>query len=220
MGLTLHWELRLPAHTTPSAVAHTLDALRECALIQPFVRVSPLGSALSVGDEAMGVYEALQHVASIAWTAQDDDTPALTGDPSSAVGFLVDPGEGCETTFFALVQRLHLNGTPADWCWRGFCKTQYASVVSDAHFLACHLTLINLLDDAIHLGFTVIVHDEGHYWETRDSARLLSEVGSMNKLVARLAGKFSDAADNSETALQAPIFEHPRFERLEMGVDD
>ncbi len=40
----------------------------------------------------------------------------------------------------------------------------------------------------------------------------------MNQIVAGIAGKLSDAA-GSDYAVRAPIFEHPRFERLEMSQD-
>jgi hypothetical protein len=37
----------------------------------------------------------------------------------------------------------------------------------------------------------------------------------MNRLVAGVAGRFSDAMPNSQ-AVRSPIFEHPDFEHLEM----
>ena len=43
-------------------------------------------------------------------------------------------------------------------------------------------------------------------------ARLRSEVQRSNRIIAMMAGRLSEAHD-----VQAPIFEHPRFERLEMG---
>lgn len=64
------------------------------------------------------------------------------------------------------------------------------------------------------------MRDEGHYWETRDTARLLSEVASMNHLVARFAGAFSDVTKHDpahDVQMHTPIFHHPRFEHLEMG---
>jgi hypothetical protein len=90
--------------------------------------------------------------------------------------------------------------------------------LSDAHLIACHTTLIDMLDHAIQLGFAVDVYDETQYWETRDTSRLVVEVHAMNQLVARFAGRLSDAIGEGH-AVHAPIFEHPRFERLEMGDD-
>ena len=82
------------------------------------------------------------------------------------------------------------------------------------HLIHCHTTLVALLEEAIRLGFDVTVRDETHYWETRDTARLLAEVREMNRVVARIAGALHDAVgDKAHTA--GAIFEHPEFEELE-----
>ncbi|MEP6766977.1 MAG: hypothetical protein ABJB66_21850, partial [Gemmatimonadaceae bacterium] len=62
----------------------------------------------------------------------------------------------------------------------------------------------------------VVVRDEAQYWETRDEAQLLASVRQMNRLVAGFAGRLSDALGEAHD-VRAPIFDHPRFERLEMG---
>jgi hypothetical protein len=62
------------------------------------------------------------------------------------------------------------------------------------------------------------VYDETQYWETRETSRLVAEVHAMNQLVARFTGRLSDAIGEGHD-VQVPIFEHPRFERLEMGDD-
>lgn len=151
--------------------------------------------------------------------ADGADDPPLAGDPTTAQGFFVHPGRGCETATFGFLRRTAATGAPADWYWQCSCKTQYASAVSDAHLIACHTALVRLLDHAATLGIAVAVYDETHYWESRDVSRLVSEVHTMNQLVARVAGRLSDAL-GSTGDLQAPIFEHPRFERLEMGEDE
>ena len=61
-----------------------------------------------------------------------------------------------------------------------------------------------------------MVRDEGHYWETRGTAWLISEVDYMNKVVAALAGRLGDAIERAGHAVGAPIFEHREFEHLEM----
>ncbi|MEO7998933.1 MAG: hypothetical protein ABI852_15890, partial [Gemmatimonadaceae bacterium] len=104
-------------------------------------------------------------------------------------------------------------GADADWFWYCCCKTQYASTVSEAHFIACHTSLVQMLDRAVKCGIDVVVHDEAQYWETRDNAQLVASVRKMNTLVAGFAGRLSDALGD----VRAPIFDHPRFERLEMG---
>ena len=103
-----------------------------------------------------------------------------------------------------------------EWFWHHCCKTQYASVVSWDHLIRCHLSLVALLDYAIERGIDVVVRDEGHYWETRDTASLVSEVDYMNKVVAALAGRLGDAIERTGHTVGAPIFEHREFEHLEM----
>ncbi len=149
----------------------------------------------------------------------DDDLPPLTGNPDSAIGFFVYPGRGCETASFGLLRRHDVSGVPVDWFWQCSCKTQYASTVSDAHFITCHTSLCIVLDHAAQLGLQLVVRDEGHFWDTRDTARPLSEVGHMNHLVARFVGALSDAMSNTGARMHAPIVDHPRFEKLEMGED-
>jgi hypothetical protein len=77
--------------------------------------------------------------------------------------------------------------------WHTCCKTQYASVVSDEHLIRCHLSLVSLLEAAAGIGVGVTVRDETHYWETRDTDRLIEEVHRMNRIVAKLAGRLGDA---------------------------
>jgi hypothetical protein len=217
VGLHLSFELRLPPHTDKEVVAGMLSALRTLALSQPFGDVSPLLVVADTDEATAPRRRTLQRYARVIAEPDEEDLPPLTGDPDSAIGFFVNPGQGCETAFFGLLRRHDVAGVPADWYWHCSCKTQYASTVSDAHFITCHTSLINLLDQAAQLGLQLDVNDEGHYWETRDTARLLSEVAHMNQLVARFVGALSDAMGNARGRLQAPIVDHPRFERLEMG---
>lgn len=219
MGLHLNFELRLSANTAPAAVVEILRELRTFMLTQPFATVSQLLAVCDSDESIAPRRQALRLYAGIVATPHDEDRPPLTGDPDSAIGFFVNPGQGCETAFFALLRRHDASGVPADWYWQCSCKTQYASAVSDAHFITCHTSLINVLDHASQLGLHVVVGDEGHYWETRDTKRLLREVGYMNHLVARVVGALSDAMGNANARIQAPIIEHPRFERLEMGEE-
>ncbi len=223
IGLHLNFELRLPASTTRASVIASLTALQAFARSLPFADVSPMLTDLD-GDrggerEHAGLRAALRQWAQIVATpfdADDADNAPLDGDCSSALGFLVQPGKGCETATFGLLRRRSAGGAPVDWYWHCSCKTQYASTVSDAHLIACHTALVRLLDHAISLGVDVIVRDETHYWESRDVSTLVSEVHTMNQLVARIAGRLSDALGDTNS-VQAAIFEHALFERLEMG---
>ena len=128
------------------------------------------------------------------------------------------PGERCEAASVGLMLRAAPDGRHREWFWHCSCKTQYASIVSDRHFVTCHTGLVQLLDHAKSLGVDVVVRDETHYWETRDERRLIEEVHRMNRIVARIAGAVSDDA-GLEPMVQAPIFAHRRFEQLEMGED-
>lgn len=219
IGLHLNFALRLPASTTPEAVSTSLAALHTFAQTLPFAALSPL---LTDHDSTSPHHErlaALRHWAAIIAIPDDTDQAPLTAHADSALGFLVQPGQGCETATFGLMRRSTATGEPADWYWHCSCKTQYASTVSEAHLIACHTSLVRLLDHAIRIGVEVVVHDETHYWDTRDVATLVRAVLGMNQLVARIAGRLNDAIGETGT-LQAPIFAHPRFERLEMGESE
>ncbi|HEY4646877.1 MAG TPA: hypothetical protein VIH25_11425 [Steroidobacteraceae bacterium] len=139
----------------------------------------------------------------------------LFGDVTTATGFGIYPGRGCEAANFGFLHRAEPDGSNAEWFWHHCCKTQYASLLSWDHLIRCHTSLVALLDYAIERGIDV-VRDEGHYWETRDKARLVAEVDYMNKVVAALAGRLGDAIERTGHTVGAPIFEHREFEHLEM----
>jgi hypothetical protein len=136
--------------------------------------------------------------------------------------FAVDPG--AEPAIFGF------GDYPDTWRWRGkdlpteasglswmnFCKTQYASMPQaggEANFMAAHLRIIKVLDEAVRLGVPVEVVDDGEYWTTRDEAHLLAKLRQYNNLIAAFAGHMKDRLGSS--AVEAPIREHPGFERLE-----
>ena len=209
MGLHLNYELRLPASATVEEVGHILVRLRDFALALPFKSVTEISRR-----------GGLRLLASVIAKVFVDDTPPLIADIDLVRGFSVIPGNGCESAAFAFMPRADQRGKHADWFWYSSCKTQYASVISDAHLVACHGGLVKLLDHAIALGVSVVVRDETRYWDTRDEQRLITEVHNMNRIVAALAGKVSDHAGVANGRVQAPIFGHPRFERLETGQDE
>ena len=218
MGLHLNYELRLPASATVEAVENVLVRLRDFALALPFKSVTELyRPEPGRCDSRRG---GLRFLASVIANVFVDDTPPLIADIDLVRGFSVMPGNGCESVAFAFTPRADQSGKNGDWFWYSSCKTQYASVISDAHLVACHSGLVKLLDRAIDIGVSVVVRDETRYWETRDEQRLISEVHNMNRIVAALAGKVSDHAGVANGRVQAPIFGHPRFERLEMGQDE
>jgi hypothetical protein len=214
MGLTLHYELRLPPAMSSRDVTQRLTLLRDRALDLPFEAVSDLIHSPR-NDSPDGMERFLAVWADVVSRPLKGDRPFRIGDPATSRGFTVYPGQHCEFAAFGFVRRADRKGGSPEWYWQNSCKTQYASIVSESHVIRCHTTVIALLDHAIELDIDVAVYDEGQYWETRDTARFLAEVDRMNRLVAGVAGRFSDAMPNSQ-AVRSPIFEHPDFEHLEM----
>lgn len=221
MGLHLNYEFRLPADTPRAVVARMLGELRDFAATTRVADVSPLvdlsvDGPESAADDVGRAWHCVHLFARILGDPiPDDEIPLYTGDPSSAIGFRVDPGDGAETATFALMYRRADLGTHEEWFWWCGCKTQYASVISDEHLITVHTSMVAILDEAVRLGFDVVVRDETGYWESRSTDVLVAEVTKMNRLVARFAGAVSDAIGDKHD-VQASIFEHPRFERLEM----
>ena len=228
MGLTINYELRLPGITADEDAILLLERLQLHALtlgpaaITPVLRLT--GAELSSQLER-GTVEWFFQILSDGIREERDGAAGPIADQErlALAGFLMAPGEGSEPAMFGLVRPL-LSRPPAkasdtfewrDWCWHSFCKTQYASAVSDEHFVRCHTSVVSMLDEAQHLGFGVSVRDEGDYWETRSTERLLLEVGKMNRIMAHFAGALHDAI-SPEHSVEAAIFEHPEFEHLEM----
>jgi hypothetical protein len=212
MGLTLHYQLGLPAETTEVKVHELLVMLREQALGLPFVGVSDLVritrddleqpspidglsfreledvidvQARFVSEELYRETKGIEIVDGVYPQIEFADDLTIV-----AIGFAVIPGEGCEPASFALL-KLGDGETSHRWSWQAFCKTQYASAVSDEHFVKCHRSVVELLDAAQRVGLECDVFDEGEYFELRDEARLLKHVDHMNRLVAHFAGRLS-----------------------------
>jgi hypothetical protein len=222
MGLHLNYELRLTGDVPRSRVASLLGALRKRALSTQVASVSPLADLSADGeadsdDGPDATRAAIRLFAKLLGDpVRDEEIQHYTGDPCSAIGFTVDPGRGSETATFGLMNRRAEIGGDEEWFWWCACKTQYVSVVSDAHLVTVHTSLVAILDAALELGFDVVVRDETGYWESRSASVLLESVAKMNRLIAKFAGALSDAIGN-EHSVAAPIFEHRAFERLEMG---
>ena len=218
MGMHLNWEFHLPAETSADRVNALLTALRARALELPFEAVTEVEDVMDIiarpsGDSWVSIRDYVAHWARV--ISKPDELDSRIGDLTTAIGFGIYPGRKCEGATYGFVKRAEPDGSNAEWFWHHCCKTQYASVVSWEHLIKCHTSLVALLDYAIEIGIDVVVRDEGHYWATRDEARLIAETEYMNQLVAKFAGAFSDAMPKGLAAGGA-IFEHPDFERLEM----
>lgn len=210
MGLTFGYELRLPASHSDEDVNVVLQKLKSRAERLRFERVSPHyeGVVDFLPDDWREVFNVFVDVNARPVSKRER---RYLGDVNSARGFLAMPGKGSEAASFGFMRRTFKDDGSREWFWQGWCKTQYASVYGEQHFLDCHLRMVDMLDFAVQSGVDVTVWDEGRYWETRDRVVLLAELANMNRLMARLAGRFHDSA----LAVEAPIFEHPEFERLE-----
>lgn len=228
MGLTIHYELRLAGETTEQHALRMLERLNAYALTLGVDLTTPVLhlTGADLDDDCMehGSVPWLLHLFCAGVRHQRDGDAGRITEPHrlAAAGFVISIGEGSEPASFGLVRPLvtqrpanaHRTDEWQEWFWQCFCKTQYASAVSDEHFVRCHRTVIQMLDEAQRIGFGVTVHDEGLYWETRSTERLLDEVHKMNRIVAHFAGALHDAI-SAEHHIEGAIFEHPDFERLE-----
>ena len=140
--------------------------------------------------------------------------------------FEADVGEDCEPLRIGLCEYpariFHLDEDRASrlrgWRFKAFSKTQYASLHGWEHFRRCHVAVLDFLAALRSHGFIVKIHDEGHYWPRRSERNLREQVGMMNRVIAAAAGAMKDAFDDG--SIEAPIFAHPQFERLEAeGAD-
>ena len=215
MGLHLNWELRLPGAMPRDDVIAYLRDLHEHASSLGFDEMTPIieGARRSDDDDLTDYFWHWAEV--ISKPAPELESPFI-GDVTTAAGFTIYPGRRCEGAVFGFLHRAEPDGSNSEWFWHHCCKTQYASVVSWEHLIRCHTSLAALLDYAIERGIGVVVRDETHYWETRDTATLIAEVENMNRIVAALAGQLSDAIERTGLATGAPIFDHPEFEHLEV----
>jgi hypothetical protein len=163
----------------------------------------------------------------------EDGCYARTVLPEMVIGFRTYPGDGCEEANVGLSRfpksviiqnrqtgkNRRLPVAAGDcWHWHSFSKTQYANS-SDCggleNFLRCHLSVVAMLDAAKRLGFDVQVSDEGHFWERRNVADLIKQIGEWDKFIAGFGGALKDAAGSAGMELESPIFERRDFERLE-----
>jgi len=231
MGLTIHYELRAPGELSEGAVAGILSQLRERAIEIEFPEVSDI-FRLAVGEPILvnptiarpgeNFFRSLASCRLDLFVGEEEPPEWSDTVTIDSIGFTVDPGDTELATFgFMAGQRSResdatgVAGAATDWHWRGFCKTQYASNVSEAHFVKAHTRLVALLDAAIALGIRVEVRDEGDYWETRDAERLRSAVRRSNQLMACFGGALSDHL-GPDAEIEGAIFDHPDFEHLEM----
>src|ERR1041385_3552784 len=133
MGITIHYQLRLPGETHADDVTQTLARLRDFALTQPFAEVSDL-AVLADGSQAWSRSAATVEFFALL-NADCYRRHERTSDVCTARGFVVQPGKGCETATFCLMLRGEPGTAQREWLWHCSCKTQFASIESDEHLV-------------------------------------------------------------------------------------
>jgi hypothetical protein len=223
MGLSLFYRLTLPGRTSLHEARAKISALKSFADTLEFDAV--LGPSDYSVDELVQEYDHCEIVPIVVATMAGD-TPDFYGFSSSdpcVPTFVIAPGKECEPAIFGFLppgSRARYpdfddDMCPGDWFWSGACKTQYASIISNEHFVACHVGLVRVLDHARTLGIDVSVEDETGYWDHRSTDKLIAAVVDMNRIIARFAGALSDRMGDAHR-IEAPIFDHAEFEHLEM----
>jgi hypothetical protein len=231
MGLTLHYSFTTPLRK-PQEVRRLVQTMREVALDLPFQEVSEVKEFSGPDTAHQGADDPDRWLKIQSCAIIQDGDVYYQVPPRHIIAFSTQPGDGCEPANFGFCKypgffsvpdaaggqrRLatHLTG----WRRRSFCKTQYASdprYGGIAHFLRCHLCLIQMLDllKASDL-VSVEVKDEGGYWEHRDVQKLAQEVGSWNEQLAGLVSQLRSASPGGGHVIQAPITGFANFEHLE-----
>lgn len=237
MGLTIHYSLRLRG--SDARVRKLINTLHQAGRDLP---IQELGEVVDLSGEQCNSDRVDQNDPLRWLLIQAEERVELASQrrvcggrtyrawrriqPIRIMAFSAWPGEGCEASNFGLCQYPAVVSTPegplktrlSGWRWSSFCKTQYASDPQCGgvpHFLKCHLTVIAMLDQAKQLGCLERVSDEGGFWEHRDLAALVQQVGSWNEMMAALAGKLKDALGDGPIGVQSSISHYPNFEQLE-----
>lgn len=223
MSLTLHYKLRAPAGLAAAAIPALVARMHAAATaMRRAGRIERVGKIAGDPEELHWLGEWLQvPVRGEENCSRGVEVPALGG-----WVFTVTLGEDCEPLRAGLCRYAdrvpdHQTGRSRvvrrrGWRLHGFCKTQYASLHGWEHFRRCHTAAVDLLAGWRELGLRVDISDEGEYWPGRDETALRHNVERMNGIVAGFAGALRDATEGDGGApVQAPIFGHPQFERIE-----
>lgn len=223
MGLTVHFTITAPGATDAIAAKRLVLAARKIALV-----AQTRGDFDEVSDLREDEHARLR---SLEWLIVpvpgfENTSTGIEVAPLEGHVFRIRVGEGSEPLWIGLCRypmHVDVDGIQTNvrrggrWRLTGFCKTQYASVHGWEHFRRCHVGVISLLAELRSLDLRVRIWDEGGYWPRRSERVLRKKIDAMNRLTAAFAGAAKDAADEGGQArgMQAAIFAHPHFERLE-----
>ena len=231
MGLTIHYKLK--AGGTAATTRKLVETLHQAAHDLPFEEVGDLvdlaGDQCNYDrrdkdDPLRWLLIQSQGSVSLSHLPGESEYSSRRVSPTRMIAFTAWPGEGCEESNFGLCQypaeivdprHGKLKTKLAGWHWSSFCKTQYASDPQCGgvpNFLRCHLAVVALLDRAKQLGCLDSVSDEGGFWEARNVAALVAEIGSWNEMIAAFGGKLKDVFGDG---IEMPIADFPNFEALE-----
>lgn len=221
MGLTIHFKLTPPPDTDAARANELVRQMRQRA--QGFKQRGRVQAVLPIGSDPKTLrwamdYKSVPHP----WQRGCEsgiDIPAEEG-----FLFFVEVGEDWEPLWLGLCRypktvllggRRYRTGLKG-WQFKGFSKTQYASLHGWEHFRRCHLAVVDLLAGMRGLGLAVKINDEGDYWPGRRLDLLRANLDEMNGVVAAAVGVMQDHAEGEGGApIQSPILAHPHFERLE-----
>ena len=226
MGISIHYQLRAASYHLPANARAVVENMRACALQVLGSRGPSAVSEIIRGGPARYFGRAFPKCRSICGTDRFYQPEVR---PLYGSGFTVDVGRDCEPLALGLFKYPQwvcsdetgrwtaLTEMGKDWQFRGHCKTQYASLHGWENFRRCHCGVIDILAALSSLGVEVEISDEGDYWPSRARgalAGLRREVEDMNRVIAAAAGAMKDAFGD-DGGVEAPIFAHPQFERLE-----
>src|SRR5258707_1309667 len=123
MGLTLHYQLRLPASLSSESVDDVLRELRDAAVARGFGEVSWVQSMRSESDRGGKWGQLLEFWAEVIAEPFEEEVSPVRGDQATASAFFVNPGRECETAAFGFLRRIDDEGVHGEWYWDYHCKT-------------------------------------------------------------------------------------------------
>jgi len=215
MGLTINYTIEFSG--TARQLEAKLQNIRNKCMDLPFANVGDKVDNVKITKNHIKVYNWLQSQTRCPNNSNDNlamrdlimkmfglDTwtlifaqlsaPNRTLRPTQCISLALWPGDGCESCDLGFFKHHNV------WRSRAFCKTQYAT-----HFVQCHLLVIKMLDLLKESGFTVEVHDDGHFWETRDLKTLADNINDYTALIKNIFGTIKTCCNKNGFTLQAPI---------------